>query len=449
MAAIAEKKVYDAVVVGSGITGGYAAMELTKKGLETLVLEAGRPISPERDYVEHVPPWQMRSRGLGEHEIEPRTRGSGLTRVVARHVARDCRQREAVRAVAGNGRRDAERDDGADRRGASLSQQRAVDRGPVVPRQPRFGPRAAADRVETPAARAPGFARSGHRETERRGDDAPRADAAHAEAQVGFVRRLCIDLEGGQCPVVLGRVAGAYPGVSFDESGRLGDRELGRECRDERDGEQQGARGPGPPPRLPLRSAGARDRRRRVPLWPGDSGRHFVADPLHEPGSHDDVPSTCSALAAPSAPRRRGDLGVYEGQAWTHPFESGGSNAHAGGDSRSRRPRSDALRYGQKSKSACGRAVGRWRHGRPHVKADAIGGGACRRRRAASHDGAESVRGGGIFGGADGTASALSASMWIVTAIATAAARKRRRATGVVRAPRAGCAPRRAPRGSS
>src|SRR5262245_7274698 len=66
MAAIAQKKIYDAVVVGSGITGGYAAMELTKKGLETLVLEAGRSISPERDYVEHVPPWQMRFRGLGD-----------------------------------------------------------------------------------------------------------------------------------------------------------------------------------------------------------------------------------------------------------------------------------------------------------------------------------------------------------------------------------------------
>jgi choline dehydrogenase-like flavoprotein len=66
MAAIAQRKIYDAVVVGSGITGGYAAMELTKKGLETLVLEAGRNVSPERDYVEHVPPWQMRFRGLGD-----------------------------------------------------------------------------------------------------------------------------------------------------------------------------------------------------------------------------------------------------------------------------------------------------------------------------------------------------------------------------------------------
>jgi len=34
-----------------------AAKELTEKGLNTLVLEAGRSIVPERDYVEHVPVW--------------------------------------------------------------------------------------------------------------------------------------------------------------------------------------------------------------------------------------------------------------------------------------------------------------------------------------------------------------------------------------------------------
>jgi choline dehydrogenase-like flavoprotein len=68
MAFLAQKKVHDAVVVGSGITGGYAAMELTKKGLDTLVLEAGRPISPERDYVEHVQPWQLPFRGLGQRK---------------------------------------------------------------------------------------------------------------------------------------------------------------------------------------------------------------------------------------------------------------------------------------------------------------------------------------------------------------------------------------------
>ncbi|MGH9337113.1 MAG: NAD(P)-binding protein, partial [Vicinamibacteria bacterium] len=67
-----QKKIYDAIVVGSGITGGYAAMELTKRGLDTLVLEAGRPISPERDYVEHLKPWQLRFRGLADRARQSR-----------------------------------------------------------------------------------------------------------------------------------------------------------------------------------------------------------------------------------------------------------------------------------------------------------------------------------------------------------------------------------------
>src|SRR5881397_889831 len=61
-------KVYDAIVVGSGITGGWAAKELSEKGLETLVLEAGRPIDPDTDYVEHVPVWGKRFRGLGDRK---------------------------------------------------------------------------------------------------------------------------------------------------------------------------------------------------------------------------------------------------------------------------------------------------------------------------------------------------------------------------------------------
>jgi choline dehydrogenase-like flavoprotein len=64
MVFLAQRPVYDAIVVGSGITGGFAAKELTEKGLETLVLEAGRPTNPEQDYVEHVQPWQLRFRGL-------------------------------------------------------------------------------------------------------------------------------------------------------------------------------------------------------------------------------------------------------------------------------------------------------------------------------------------------------------------------------------------------
>ena len=61
-----EFNTYDAIVVGSGITGGWAAKELTEKGLQTLVLEAGRPIVPEEDYVEHVPVWEMKFRGMGD-----------------------------------------------------------------------------------------------------------------------------------------------------------------------------------------------------------------------------------------------------------------------------------------------------------------------------------------------------------------------------------------------
>jgi choline dehydrogenase-like flavoprotein len=61
---VSETTTYDAIVIGSGITGGWAAKELTEKGLKTLVLEAGRPIVPEQDYIEHVPAWEMKFRGL-------------------------------------------------------------------------------------------------------------------------------------------------------------------------------------------------------------------------------------------------------------------------------------------------------------------------------------------------------------------------------------------------
>jgi len=61
---VSNETIYDAIVIGSGMTGGWAAKELTEKGLKTLVLEAGRSIVPEEDYVEHVPPWEMKYRGM-------------------------------------------------------------------------------------------------------------------------------------------------------------------------------------------------------------------------------------------------------------------------------------------------------------------------------------------------------------------------------------------------
>ena len=42
---------YDAIVVGSGISGGWAAKELTEKGLKVLMLERGNHIEHVKDYV--------------------------------------------------------------------------------------------------------------------------------------------------------------------------------------------------------------------------------------------------------------------------------------------------------------------------------------------------------------------------------------------------------------
>jgi choline dehydrogenase-like flavoprotein len=59
---------YDAIVVGSGITGGWAAKELCEHGLRTLVLEAGGPIDAG-DFVEHVQAYDMHFRGYGDRKV--------------------------------------------------------------------------------------------------------------------------------------------------------------------------------------------------------------------------------------------------------------------------------------------------------------------------------------------------------------------------------------------
>lgn len=65
----AQKKEYDAIVVGSGVSGGWAAKELTEKGLKTLLLERGRNVVHGKDYItEHKPPWEMEFRGRGDRK---------------------------------------------------------------------------------------------------------------------------------------------------------------------------------------------------------------------------------------------------------------------------------------------------------------------------------------------------------------------------------------------
>jgi len=68
MRPVKKPETYDAIIIGSGMTGGWAAKELTEKGLKVLVQEAGRPIVPEQDYVEHVPIAETKFRGMTDRQ---------------------------------------------------------------------------------------------------------------------------------------------------------------------------------------------------------------------------------------------------------------------------------------------------------------------------------------------------------------------------------------------
>ena len=59
-----QKQEYDAIVVGSGMSGGWAMKELCEKGLKTLVLERGRLVEHGVDYItEHKQAWELPHRG--------------------------------------------------------------------------------------------------------------------------------------------------------------------------------------------------------------------------------------------------------------------------------------------------------------------------------------------------------------------------------------------------
>jgi len=63
---------YDAIVVGSGISGGWAAKELTEKGLKTLLLERGRDVKHIKDYpTANMDPWELPNRNmLSQEDLE-------------------------------------------------------------------------------------------------------------------------------------------------------------------------------------------------------------------------------------------------------------------------------------------------------------------------------------------------------------------------------------------
>jgi len=59
-----DNNTYDAIVIGSGISGGWAAKELCEKGLKVLMLERGHHIEHVKDYVDsNKPAWEYPHRG--------------------------------------------------------------------------------------------------------------------------------------------------------------------------------------------------------------------------------------------------------------------------------------------------------------------------------------------------------------------------------------------------
>jgi choline dehydrogenase-like flavoprotein len=65
-----ESNVFDAIVIGSGISGGWAAKELTEKGLKVIMLERGRDIEHVKGYTNATKdPWEFPHRGGRTQEM--------------------------------------------------------------------------------------------------------------------------------------------------------------------------------------------------------------------------------------------------------------------------------------------------------------------------------------------------------------------------------------------
>lgn len=85
-----EQESYDAIVVGTGISGGWAAKELCEKGLKTLVLERGRMVKHIEDYeTANLDPWDFPNAGQTTKEIlekQPKQSRTGYTTKQGSHM---------------------------------------------------------------------------------------------------------------------------------------------------------------------------------------------------------------------------------------------------------------------------------------------------------------------------------------------------------------------------
>jgi choline dehydrogenase-like flavoprotein len=61
---------FDAIVIGSGMSGGIAAKELCERGLKTLIIERGRKLEHGASYNDWMQPWDLpNGGGVPEEEL--------------------------------------------------------------------------------------------------------------------------------------------------------------------------------------------------------------------------------------------------------------------------------------------------------------------------------------------------------------------------------------------
>jgi choline dehydrogenase-like flavoprotein len=64
-------RTFDAIVIGSGMSGGMAAKELTDNGMKTLILERGRDVKHIKDYpTTNLYPWEFPHRGVMPMDVQ-------------------------------------------------------------------------------------------------------------------------------------------------------------------------------------------------------------------------------------------------------------------------------------------------------------------------------------------------------------------------------------------